>query len=67
MDLVFLMVIHTHDLIDAFFFLVSRALVNDDCLSISELFSILKKRLAHPPMATHFQDQSDFMSRGPDH
>ena len=43
LHLVFLMVGHTHDLVDAMFALVSAALKNKDCFSITELRDILSK------------------------
>ena len=61
----FLMTGHTHDLVDAFFALVSRALRNRDCFSVSHLKAILSKQLTHPPIWQHMQDVYDMKGHRP--
>ena len=60
MHLVFLMVGHTHDLVDAFFAQISQALTNQDCFSISELKEIMSRAMTHPPIWSHLQNVYNF-------
>lgn len=60
------MVGHTHDLVDAFFALVSKALHGVDVLSMVELFQVLEKKLTTPPDWHHLRDIYDFKDAQPD-
>ena len=63
--MIFLMVGHTHDLVDAFFALISQALKNKDCFSITELKDIMRGFMKHPPMWSHLQDVYNFRDARP--
>ena len=52
----FLVVGHTHDLIDAVFAYVSKALHGQDVLSLPELFTALNRRMRTPPMWKRLRD-----------
>ena len=54
------MVGHTHDLVDAYFALISQALRNKDCLSLTELRELMRQFMTRPPLWGHLQDQYNF-------
>ncbi len=56
---------HTHDLVDAFFALVSKILHGKDVLNLSDMQRILKQGLSKPPTWFPFQDMYDFKKSRP--
>ena len=52
----YLVVGHTHDLIDAIFAHTSNALHGEDVLSIPEMFTVLGKKMSRPPFWKHLRD-----------
>ena len=63
----FLVIGHTHDLIDAYFALISRALHPHDALSIPHMFQILQSKIANYPHWKHLRDIYDFVACQPRH
>ncbi len=67
----FLVVGHTHDLIDAFFSLVGRVLRHHDCLSLygrrHGLFTLLERGLKTPPQHSHLHDMYDWTAARPNY
>ena len=64
-EFAYLIVGHTHDLIDAFFSLVNRAAKHQDILSPPHLMRRLADVLSTPPYWKHLQDQYDFQKAQP--
>ena len=64
-EFAYLIVGHTHDLIDAFFSLVNRAASKVDILSPPGLFGRIAAVLTNPPSWKHLQDQYDFQGAQP--
>ena len=64
-ELGYLMVGHTHDLVDAVFAYVNRALHGIDLLSLPELFDHLQGAMKTPPMWKHLRDVYDFKGSQP--
>ena len=64
-EFAYLVVGHTHDLIDAFFSLVNRAAKRQDILSPPHLMRRLADVLSKPPSWKHLQDQYDFQKAQP--
>ena len=56
----YLLVGHTHDLIDAMFAWVGKALVGLDVISLPEMFQALQTRMKKPPLWKHLRDFYDF-------
>ena len=61
----YLVVGHTHDLIDAVFAFVSRALHAKDVLSLPDMFSQLNAKMKRPPMWKHLRDVWGFRDSRP--
>jgi hypothetical protein len=61
----YLLVGHTHDLIDTTFSYVNRALRQTDFLSLPEMFAILRSSMRNPPIWRHIRDMYDFHSEQP--
>ena len=61
----YLVVGHTHDLIDAVFAFVSRALHAKDVLSLPDMFSQLNAKMKRPPMWKHLRDVWGFKDSRP--
>ena len=59
-DAVLLIVGHTHDIKDAIFSFVNKALHGEDVLSIPGMFQIPNRKMKHPPYCNHLQDIWDF-------
>lgn len=62
---VFLMVGHTHDLVDQFFSRVSVALHGVDILNMSSLWQVLEQAMKNPPSHAHLRDYYAFKSVQP--
>lgn len=56
----YLVVGHTHDLIDAIFAYTSKALHGEDVLSIPEMFTVLNRKMSRPPYWKHLRDIFNF-------
>lgn len=63
----YLIVGHTHDLIDAIFSFVSRALHACDVLSLPDMFSQLNEKMRRPPVWKHLRDVWGFRDSRPRH
>ena len=64
-EFVYLVVGHTHDLVDALFAYITRALRGCDVLSLPEMFTILNKNMKAPPLWTHLRDIYAFKNEQP--
>ena len=64
-EFAFLMVGHTHDLVDEFFALINKALCGVDILSLPELFDTLDQKMDKPPEWHHLRDQYAFKESQP--
>ena len=66
-EFAYLVVGHTHDLIDAIFAYVSKALHGEDVLSVPEMMEVLQRKMKKPPHWKHLSDMYAFLrtrSRG---
>lgn len=63
----YLVVGHTHDLIDATFAYVSKAVHGQDILSMPNFFSALSAKMKNPPMWKHLRDVFQFKENQPDY
>ena len=61
----YLIVGHTHDLIDAVFAFVSRALHAQDVLSLPDMFTQLNAKMKRPPMWKHLRNVWGFKDSRP--
>ena len=57
---VYLMVGHTHNLIDASFAWINKALAGEDALSLEALFAVLERKMKAPPVWRALTDYYDF-------
>ena len=62
----YLIVGHTHDLIDAFFAYVNKAVHGQDILSLPDFFGCLRRCMKQPPAWKHLQDIYSFKDCQPD-
>ena len=63
----YLMVGHTHDLVDTIFSFVNKALRGSDCLSLPEMFNVLQTKMKNPPIWRHLRDIYAFQRHQPRH
>lgn len=61
----YLVVGHTHDLIDAMFAYVSKALAGQDFLSLHEMMNVLRNKMTTPPIWKHLKDVYAFKDHQP--
>ena len=66
-EFAYLVVGHTHDLIDATFAYVSKALHGQNILSVPELFQCLNRRMKNPPLWKHLRNIFNFKDEQPRH
>lgn len=66
-EFVYLLVGHTHDIIDAIFAFVGKAIHGRDSLSILELFQLMQRNMKSPPMWKHLRDVYAFKEYRPRH
>ncbi len=66
-EFAYLVVGHTHDLIDTMFSFVARALHGQDYLSVPQMFDILQERMNKPPLWHHLQDVFQWRDNQPQH
>ena len=52
----YLIVGHTHDLVDTLFSFVNKALAQATCLSLPEMFKVLETSMRNPPIWKHLTD-----------
>ena len=62
----YLVVGHTHDLIDAMFAYISKALAGRDFYSLEEMISILQRVMKSPPFWKHLRDVYAFKDAQPE-
>ncbi len=55
-DFIYLIVGHTHDLIDTMFSFISRVLHRCDYLSVRHMFDIITATMKVPPLWKHLRD-----------
>ena len=61
----YLVVGHTHDLIDAIFAFVSKAVHAQDVLSVPDFFTLLNQKMKNPPLWKHLRDVFGFRDDQP--
>ena len=66
MEFAYLVVGHTHDLIDQLFAFIGKALRSSDVLCPSEMFQTLQRKMKVCPDFFHLTDFFDFFSAQPD-
>ncbi len=64
-EFAYLVVGHTHDLIDAIFAYVSKALHGEDVLSAPEMVEVLQRKMKEPPHWKHLRDMYAFKNSHP--
>ena len=62
----YLVVGHTHDLVDAMFAYISKALVGKSFLSLPEMMGALEKTMVRPPIWKHLRDVYSFKGSQPE-
>ena len=67
MEFTYLIPGHTHDIIDAIFALVSKALHGRNFHSLPEMMQILSAHMSRPPAWKHLRDYWDFKNHRPKH
>ena len=63
----YLVVGHTHNLVDAMFALINHAIHGVDLLNVPSIFKVLNAKMKHPPIWKHLRDIWGFRNAQPVH